>query len=67
MHFQFGFIDFSHFFFSAERHILRQFRYSTDREWENMGTNKGNIPDEGVMGAVNNNNRLPAEIWQKQN
>ena len=22
-----------------------------------MSTNKGNIPDEGVMGAVNNNNR----------
>ena len=26
-----------------------------------MGTNKGNIPDEGVMGAVNNNNRLLAK------
>ena len=29
-----------------------------------MGTNKGNIPDEGVMGAVNNNNRLLAKIRQ---
>ena len=28
-----------------------------------MGTNEGNIPDEGVMGAVNNNNnRLLAKI-----
>ena len=27
-----------------------------------MSTNKGNIPDEGVMGAVNNNNRLLAKI-----
>ena len=39
------------------KHILTQFRYSVDRRRGNMSTNKGNIPDEGVMGAVNNNNR----------